>query len=191
MMRPASISDGQRGVVVVGLVGFCVALLAAGCGGGSPSRSVASVASTGSATNSNPTPGTPFDKYSACMRSHGVPQFPDPTNNGRTLNLRVGPGQAVDPESPQYRSAQDACSSLVPGGSALTGHTITPAETLDYLRAAACVRAHGVAGFPDPTITNGHVRFTLPQGIGANSPRVQKAIAVCRKLIPAGLPYGN
>jgi hypothetical protein len=70
-------------------------------------------------------------------------------------------------------------------------HTITPAEDLDYLKAAACVRAHGVAGFPDPTITGGHVKFVPPPGLNISSPQAQAAIAACRKLIPSGLPYSN
>jgi len=125
------------------------------------------------------------------MRSHGVPQFPDPINRGTTLHLQVGPGQAVDPSSPQYQSAEAACSSLAPGGLVPGAHTITPAERRDYLKAAACVRAHGVADFPDPTITDGHVKFAPPRSININSPQVQAAITTCRKLIPAGLPYSN
>jgi hypothetical protein len=124
------------------------------------------------------------------MRSHGVPRFPDPINNGATLNVQIGPG-GIDPSSPQYHSAQAACNSLAPGVGGPAGQPITTADKLDYLRAAACVRAHGVAGFPDPVITDGHVKFTLPQGVDAASHQVQAAIAVCRKLIPAGLPYSN
>ncbi|MGN6169413.1 MAG: hypothetical protein ACTHQQ_14770, partial [Solirubrobacteraceae bacterium] len=45
-----------------------VALLAAGCGGGS---------STNDATISQ----SGLVAYSHCMRSHGVPNFPDPTPN--------------------------------------------------------------------------------------------------------------
>jgi hypothetical protein len=149
------------------------------------------VGSTDSTTTSNASSGTAFEKFSVCMRSHGVTQFPDPINNGTTLNLRVGPGQALDPASPQYQSAQAACSGLVPGGLGLRAHTITPAEQVDYLKAATCVRAHGVEDFPDPTITDGDVKFTPPQGLNINSPQVQVAITTCRKLIPAGLPYSN
>jgi len=183
--------DRKRGVVVFGLLVMCLALLAAGCGGATPIPSVASVGSTASSTTSSAASGTSFEKFAACMRAHGVPQFPDPTNNGTTLHIQVGPAQALDPASPQYQSAQAACGSLVPGGLGLRGHTVTPAEQLDYLKAAACVRAHGIADFPDPTITNGQVKFAPPQDINTNSPQVQAAFTICRKLIPAGLPYSN
>jgi hypothetical protein len=51
------------------------------------------------------------------MRSHGVTNFPDPTTPGGGVSLRVnaGPG-GVDPSSPGFQSAQNACASLQPGG---------------------------------------------------------------------------
>lgn len=173
------------------IVLLVVPLATAACGSVSPSANVANLGSTTSTTTANATSGTPLERYAACMRSHGVPQFPDPTNNGMTLHLQVGPGQALDPESPRYQSAQTACSGLVPSGVDVGAHTITPAEHLDYLKAAACMRARGVADFPDPTITDGQVKFVIPSGLSTNSPHVQSAITVCRKLIPAGLPYSS
>ncbi len=41
----------------------------------------------------------------ACMRSHGVPNFRDPSANG---NISVG-GSGIDPQSPQYQTAMRAC----------------------------------------------------------------------------------
>ena len=125
------------------------------------------------------------------MRSHGVPAFPDPVNDGRTLNVQVGPGAPVDPSSPKYHVRLATCGSLAPGFGGPGAQPITPADTLDYLKAAACVRAHGFADFPDPTITGGRVKFVMPPGLDINAPRIQAAIAICRKLIPAGLPYSS
>ena len=48
-------------------------------------------------------------KYSACMRSHGVPNFPDPTFTGGGVQLHV---TGIDPNSPQMVAAQKACQSL-------------------------------------------------------------------------------
>lgn len=48
-------------------------------------------------------------KFAQCMRSHGVSNFPDPTNAGVVHIL------GVDQNSPQYQSAQKACEALVPG----------------------------------------------------------------------------
>jgi hypothetical protein len=53
-------------------------------------------------------------EFSQCMRSHGVPKFPDPQfdSNGNTM-LKIG--KDVNPNSPQFKAAQKACSKLVPG----------------------------------------------------------------------------
>jgi hypothetical protein len=51
-------------------------------------------------------------KFSECMRSHGVPNFPDPAANGQ---LTLPPG--MNPESPQFQNASKACAYLNnPGG---------------------------------------------------------------------------
>jgi hypothetical protein len=52
-------------------------------------------------------------KYAACMRSHGVPSFPDPTFSGGRVNLRLSPGIS---SSPQFKSAQQACQAQGPQG---------------------------------------------------------------------------
>jgi hypothetical protein len=43
--------------------------------------------------------------FSACMRSHGVPNFRDPSANG---NISLG-GSGINPQSPQYQTATTAC----------------------------------------------------------------------------------
>jgi len=50
-------------------------------------------------------------KYSACMRSHGVPRFPDPTSGGGFTLAGTG----IDPNSPQFQAAQQVCGKVVPG----------------------------------------------------------------------------
>jgi hypothetical protein len=52
--------------------------------------------------------------FAACMRSHGVPTFPDPTvANGR---IQVRAGQRVNANSPIVRAAFTACRSKFSGG---------------------------------------------------------------------------
>jgi len=53
-------------------------------------------------------------KYSQCMRSHGISDFPDPT--GRGLQIRATPGGDLDPNSPAWQKAQEACKKDMPGG---------------------------------------------------------------------------
>jgi hypothetical protein len=52
-------------------------------------------------------------KYTDCMRSHGVPSFPDPKESSGGISIG-GPG--LDPNSPQFQTAQTDCRSLTPGG---------------------------------------------------------------------------
>jgi hypothetical protein len=53
-------------------------------------------------------------KFSACMRSHGIPSYPDPVElaNG---NLEVG-GAPGPGGSPQVQAAAQACRQFEPGG---------------------------------------------------------------------------
>ncbi len=60
-------------------------------------------------------------KFSACMRSHGVPNFPDPefSHGGGAVRLRIGHagnGAGIDPNSSQFQAAQKACQSALPKG---------------------------------------------------------------------------
>jgi hypothetical protein len=73
----------------------------------------------------------------------------------------------------------------------MPARSITPADRLDYLKAAACIRSHGFPDFPDPTFANNTVTFHIPPNIDPNSPEAKRAQAICVKLIPPGLPYSN
>jgi hypothetical protein len=68
---------------------------------------------------------------------------------------------------------------------------ITPGDQADYLRAAECMRSHGVPDFPDPTFANDTVTFNVPPSIDPNSSQARSAVAICSELIPPGLPYSN
>ncbi|HEY5057540.1 MAG TPA: hypothetical protein VII51_00855 [Gaiellaceae bacterium] len=46
-------------------------------------------------------------KFAACMREHGVPNFPDPTFSHGNIGQR-----GFDPNSPQFQAAQKACASF-------------------------------------------------------------------------------
>jgi hypothetical protein len=57
-------------------------------------------------------------RYSRCMRSHGVPDFPDPTGpEGKNVFVPSGP-PGIDTATPQYHAASNACHSLLPGSAA-------------------------------------------------------------------------
>ena len=57
-------------------------------------------------------------KWVDCMRTHGVPDMPDPNSNG-TMSGHVSKGSNSDlnPQSPAYQRAAQACKSLQPPSS--------------------------------------------------------------------------
>jgi hypothetical protein len=53
-------------------------------------------------------------KFVACMRNHGIPNFPDPTVNSRGVEMQIP--SSVTPNSAVFKKAQQACRNLVPLG---------------------------------------------------------------------------
>jgi hypothetical protein len=99
--------------------------------------------------------------------------------------------QQLGVSGPQYLAAVTVCGRLLPNGGQHQRPTITPAERADYLKGAACMRAHGLPDFPDPTFQSNNVTFNIPSSIDKNSSRFRSAATTCAKLIPAGLPYSS
>jgi len=91
------------------------ALLAAACSGSPSSTGSGGAPNARGSVNSSSLVG-----YSHCMRSHGVPNYPDP-GGGNTLPdglPKVGPQQlGVSPS--QLQGAQQACQHLLPTGGSL------------------------------------------------------------------------
>jgi hypothetical protein len=86
-------------------------------------------------------------KFADCMRSHGVPNFPDPSAGG---GIQMTPGSGIDPQSPAFQAAQNACMKLMPSGGPAGGHG-SESRRLALLKLAQCMRRHGISTFPDPT----------------------------------------
>jgi hypothetical protein len=53
-------------------------------------------------------------KFVECMRSHGIADMPDPSARGGGVSLQLPSG--IDFHSPVFKSAQQACRKLIPGG---------------------------------------------------------------------------
>lgn len=183
-----------------------VALLIAGCGGGSSKPGVARLSSGSSkAATSNATTGTGATgpsvespeaaalAFAGCMRAHGLPNFPDPKAGGGFL-FHTGAG--ADPSSPAFKAAQTKCKKFLPPG---PGSGAPPsAKTLaHFLTVAQCMRRHGVPEFPDPRTTAPSnpraalgagggvisdiegVIFIFPGRIDQQSPAFTRAAAEC------------
>jgi hypothetical protein len=118
------------------------------------------------------------------MRAHGVQSFPDPVNG--QLRLQVTKGGPLDPSSPQFQAAQQACKSLEPPG-LQSGSAQSTQQQSQMLKFVSCMRQHGVSNFPDPQ--NG--RMVITGGVDPNSPQFQSAMQACRKLLPGGVATGT
>jgi hypothetical protein len=195
----------RAGLAAVALVG--AALVVGGCGGSSPSAGVAHLGSSSTSTTSSAgsagsssggsagsaSPQSQAVAYSACMRAHGVPNFPDPkvSVSGNGVKVAIGVTPAIT-GNPHFNAAQQACSKLLPGGGPGEGsnHQISPQEQSQYLKAAACIRTHGIPSFPDPTFTGGGVHLPQSAHLNPHSPQVRAAEEACQSLIPGGL-HGN
>jgi hypothetical protein len=141
-------------IVVAGAALAGLTLVAAGCGGSSGAK-VAQVGTTSGANGSGSSRAGSGDRraYAACMRSHGVPGFPDPNSSGR---IQLPP--TFDPQTPAVRAAYRACQSLAQSGGSLTGQGDSLQQD-QLLAFAKCMRSHGVPAFPDPQAVNGHINF--------------------------------
>jgi hypothetical protein len=120
------------------------------------------------------------------MRSHSVPNWPDPNGSGVFDKSKLTPQQLGASDS-QVRVAQTACRSLLPNG----GRTPNTAQ-VEEIRAKAlqfsqCVRGHGVPNFPDPG-SDGRIPDPATVGIDQGAPRFEAANRVCGRYRPPYMP---
>jgi hypothetical protein len=165
-------------------------LLATACGGSS-SEGVAQVDTTTTTTDgstASPDSGSADPAaYSACMRSHGVPKFPDPDSDGRILIDM--PRLGIDPESAQFQAAVEACRKLEP-----PERPPSPAQQAEareqMLAFAACMRENGVPKFPDPE-SDGSLMLRRNGPIDLESPQFKEAEKACEELTPGRGPSSS
>jgi hypothetical protein len=181
-----------------------VVLLLAGCSSGPASTGVVTLRGPGSGsidqTGATSPPGSGgYEQalaYSQCMRSNGVPDFPDPVGTaggGYTRNIEVEQGSDLDPSSPQFRAAYQACRSLVPVPAPGQQQQIDEQRRTQALAYSACMRAHGVADFPDPVFDASGEHMTLDSSIDTGSSTFESADAACQPLLQdtQGGPTGS
>ncbi len=153
-------------------------LMVAGCGSSSKPTTTSRSAST------QASPGVGFAE---CMRSHGVPNLPDPTTvDGHSMISLSG----INPGSPSFQAAHKVCG--MSGGGPGSARPSAAAER-QMTAIARCMRAHGVTGFPDPTartitspvgygvvITHGGMSFAIPPTISLQAPAAKRAASACQ-----------
>jgi hypothetical protein len=106
--------------------------------------------------------------FKRCMREHGVP---------------AGTSSGINPSSPSFKAAKAACAKLLPG------FAKTKAQ---MLKISKCMRHHGIARFPDPTlslpsksnparaIARSGVILAIPSSINVRSKAFRHAAALCK-----------
>ena len=174
------------------------AITVAACGGTGPSNNA-------TASNAAVRKNSAL-KISECMRSHGVPQFPDLGANGG-IEIQASPnggnasisvnGHSVNVSGPAFQKAMQECRKFGPKAPPVSAAQLANIKQ-GALKMAECMRSHGVPGFPDPKVTSGPgghgiaVQIGGPPGSGSTpggfnprSPAFQHAQKVC------GGPFGK
>jgi hypothetical protein len=106
------------------------------------------------------------------MRSHRVSGFLDPTAPGAAKEFILSEIPGVDAQSPAFRSAHSACGHLLPSNGP-NPQRVTEQVMNQLLQTSRCMRAHGVADFPDPAASppsNQAAYFDVAAFGGPNSP---------------------
>jgi hypothetical protein len=188
----------RTAVAVVAML--VLAPLAAACGGPSsapPAGSPTTAGSTGGSSTASPSAVA----YSACMRSHGVPSYPDPNSSGQ---LPKGDAQEFGVSASTYQTAQQDCQSLMPAASSNTQQDYqcleesdcSPAVVQQMLTAdrklAQCMRTHGWPNFPDPTTDSSGPIFNISAaGISdaeSHSTGFENKLTQCANLVGDNAP---
>jgi hypothetical protein len=180
------------------LIAATLGIALAGCGG-SESPSVASIAPTSTQTavtaassgsGGSTSAGSKGNatgylvEWAACMRSHGDPdQTPPTVDIHYGINVTIPPG-APESLSNEVHGGTAPCNQyLADASNALEAeHPAPPPPSQDAtgVKYAACMRAHGVPNYPDPTGTETNLR-----GIDMSSPFFIRANKLCGKQIGA------
>jgi hypothetical protein len=180
-----------RGTLVAAVAVIGLAL--AGCGGSNGDSNAASP--PGSGSNGAGSSGaedrqTELLKYSQCMRENGVPDFPDPENGRLQLKVHKGPGgNGLDPDSPQFKAAEEKCKDLQPAGLAQQAQSGERQEQM--LKYVDCMRKNGVPNFPDPQADGRLLINRKDLGMDPESPTFKAAEDKCRDLAPGGVAPGE
>lgn len=120
-----------------------------------------------------------------CLNQHGFAAAVGSAGSAPNKSLSIAGvivSGNVDPSSPQFQAAMQACRKYLPGGGP---PSLTPAQQAEWASAmakfAACMRTNGVPGFPDPKLGTPPLRSSA---INPGSPFVQKAFNACQSLEP-------
>ena len=154
-------------------------LLAVACSGSPSSTGSGGSPNAGGSANSRSAVNA-----SRCIRSHGIPNFPDPDSSGQ---IPKETGQQLGVSDSALRAAQRACQNLWPYQA--PSQVQQRQQLTDDLKFAQCMRSRGVPNFPDPTSSDGRVEFVISvsrDGFDPHSPQILAKAHECQHVLPAG-----
>ncbi|HEY4023826.1 MAG TPA: hypothetical protein VGM75_34440 [Pseudonocardiaceae bacterium] len=173
-----------------------VGLLVAGCGAAAPSDGVPSLGGTSTQAAGGGDQAHALHAAAQCIRDHGVPKYQDPVvaPDGSVYTDQRSLEDASGDNRNFFDTIRTACQSqfLAANFNPSTEPKATPTMVAAGVRAAECMRAHGMTHFSDPTanstFTPGHgfgiSAGEIPAG-GKADPTFQRAASACRALIDA------
>ncbi|RCG25443.1 hypothetical protein DQ384_31790 [Sphaerisporangium album] len=152
---------------------LCLVAVLAGCASTPPGTATPTPTPTGTAQTLEV-----FKELARCVRSHGMPNIPDPVVEPRTGKVGfpdgVGkPGQSV------MKACQSIVDRLPPSAK---GRTVSAADLAKLRQLSRCMREHGLRDWPDPTADG---EIPLPKrliDLGKRGIRTQ--LEACRQYFP-------
>jgi hypothetical protein len=147
-----------------GIVAVCCVLAVVACGSSGTGRSGAHSGEL-----------APAVTYADCMRSHGVPNFPDASAGGG-----FDIPSTINTQSPAYLSARQACTKP-PAPAA--GRGLSDRQQLELIAEAKCMRAHGV-DVGDPTFNGAYMTLDELDQTTIASPAFKRAEPACHYPVP-------
>lgn len=182
-MVPLMLGPGRRALSV--LTVCALAVFTAACGMPKVALKPGATGATGS---------TGSLAFASCMRSHGVPDFPDPSGGRVMMSNRNGKmainGVNLKESAAQFQTAQTACQSHLEAPTA--GGAPNPKVQQAALAFGQCMRAHGLPNFPDPKVSGNGIQIQVKKSMGMdlNSPQFQAAQTACQPILSSAMSAG-
>lgn len=180
----------MRRMIALILISICTAGAAAGCSGGG------SGGAPGGGSHGDGSPGANAQgggteqtmavmrQLAHCIRSHGMPSWPDPIINPLT-NAPDWPQSAPRLPASIQQACQTIANRLPPD--AQQSQPPTPASMQALVRFARCMRSHGIPTWPDPNAL-GEFPMTTQMSIQFKASD-RPATGACIHYVPGGSQY--
>src|SRR5579859_497559 len=180
----------MRRMIALIAITICMAGAAAGCGGAGSSGAHGGGSQGGGAQGGGSQGGgtaqtmTVMRQLAHCIRSHGMPGWPDPIINPLT-SAPDWPQSAPRLPANIQQACQSIANRLPPD--AQESQPPTPASMQALVRFARCMRSHGVPNWPDPNALGEFPMTTQMAGQFKGGDR--KATGACIHYVPGGSQY--